>query len=269
MSSGNFDTDQPAKTTQADLDRNFSIYVNFLHVIGLFYLRIQLDLGRKKYFLWCLVYYGYTLTLYHTILTLKSFENIVGKGKMLVTSIFSFSNNGFYPSQNKYQFFSHLYFVVCKCSQFGPIWNFVVRWRGKPRFNRAFFIWMAIYFCNRSCFEVHYRVIILSVWFFSTCQEISNVLIFDDRWEIQSCWFLYFILFHFFNPFFKDCSNLKESADDIFRYDENSRKFSKRVENTVGKRRNCSLRAISPFPTVFSKDLYCRHVKTRACLGKG
>ena len=23
------------------------------------------------------------------------------------------------------------------------------------------------------------------------------------------------------------------------------------------------------FPKVFSKDLYCRHVKTRACLGKG
>ena len=37
-----------------------------------------------------------------------------------------------------------------------------------------------------------------------------------------------------------------------------------------GKRRNCSLRAISPFPTVFSKGLYRRHVKTRACLfGKG
>ena len=36
-----------------------------------------------------------------------------------------------------------------------------------------------------------------------------------------------------------------------------------------GKRRNCSWRAISPFPSVFSKDLYCRHVKTRACLGKG
>ena len=36
-----------------------------------------------------------------------------------------------------------------------------------------------------------------------------------------------------------------------------------------GKRRNCLLRAISPFPTVFSKDLYCRHVKTMACLGKG
>ena len=27
------------------------------------------------------------------------------------------------------------------------------------------------------------------------------------------------------------------------------------------KRRNCSYRAISPVPTGFSKDLYCRHVK--------
>ena len=32
-----------------------------------------------------------------------------------------------------------------------------------------------------------------------------------------------------------------------------------------GKRRNCSLRAISPFPTVFSNDLYCRHVKIMVC----
>ena len=29
-----------------------------------------------------------------------------------------------------------------------------------------------------------------------------------------------------------------------------------------GKRRNCSWLAISPFPTVFSKDLFCKHVKT-------
>ena len=36
-----------------------------------------------------------------------------------------------------------------------------------------------------------------------------------------------------------------------------------------GKRRNCSLRAISPFSTVFSKDLYCRHVEKKACLGNG
>ena len=63
-------------------------------------------------------------------------------------------------------------------------------------------------------------------------------------------------------------SKLKEFADDNFYFDENCRKFSKQVENT-GKSRNCSLRVISPSPTVFSKDLYCRHVKTRACLVKG
>ena len=32
-----------------------------------------------------------------------------------------------------------------------------------------------------------------------------------------------------------DSSKLKEFADDNFNFDENSRKFSKRVENTVGK----------------------------------
>ena len=40
----------------------------------------------------------------------------------------------------------------------------------------------------------------------------------------------------------------------------------KRVENT-GKRRNCLLRAISPFPTVFSKGLFPRGVQRfqKAC----
>ena len=33
-----------------------------------------------------------------------------------------------------------------------------------------------------------------------------------------------------------DWSKLKQSADDNFKFDENTRKFSKRVENTVGKR---------------------------------
>ena len=54
-----------------------------------------------------------------------------------------------------------------------------------------------------------------------------------------------------------DSSKLKEFADDNFKFDENGRKLSKQVENT-GKRRNCSFRAISPFPTVFSKGLFPR-----------
>ena len=42
-------------------------------------------------------------------------------------------------------------------------------------------------------------------------------------------------------------------------------KLSKWVENTTG---NCSKRVISPFPTVFSKDLYWRHVKNQELFGK-
>ena len=36
-----------------------------------------------------------------------------------------------------------------------------------------------------------------------------------------------------------------------------------------GKRRNCSLQAISPFPTVFSKGLFPRGVKRCHCAGMG
>ena len=52
-----------------------------------------------------------------------------------------------------------------------------------------------------------------------------------------------------------DWSNLK--------FDENSRKFSKLVENTVGKGE------IAPFPTVFSKGLLPRGIKKCHCVGMG
>ena len=60
-----------------------------------------------------------------------------------------------------------------------------------------------------------------------------------------------------------DCSKLKEFADDNLKVDENGRKFSKWIEDTVRKGEFLF------FPTVFSKDLYYRGVKTRACLGTG
>ena len=59
---------------------------------------------------------------------------------------------------------------------------------------------------------------------------------------------------------------LKEFADDNFKLDENGRKFSKQIENTVGKE-IARYKEFLLFP-VFSKDLYSRYVKTRACLGK-
>ena len=64
-----------------------------------------------------------------------------------------------------------------------------------------------------------------------------------------------------------DLSKLKEFADDNFKFDENGREFYKSVENTVGKGE--PLRAISPFPTVFSKGLFLRGVKSCHCVGMG
>ena len=63
-------------------------------------------------------------------------------------------------------------------------------------------------------------------------------------------------------------SKLKEFAEDNSKLDENDRKFSKQVENTVGKG---EIPCYGHFPLfqLFSKDLFCRQVKTRACLGKG
>ena len=65
-----------------------------------------------------------------------------------------------------------------------------------------------------------------------------------------------------------DSSNLKEFADDNFKFDENGGKFSKGIENTMGKGEIAHYEQFFLFPQLFSKDLYCRHVKTRSCLGK-
>ena len=64
-------------------------------------------------------------------------------------------------------------------------------------------------------------------------------------------------MYGFTKPQILDSSKLKEFADSNFKFDENCRKFSKWVVNTIGKGESAS----SPFPTVFSKDLYSRLVK--------
>ena len=64
-----------------------------------------------------------------------------------------------------------------------------------------------------------------------------------------------------------DSPKLKEFADDNFNFDENGRKFSKRVENTVGKGEIARYEQFLHFP-VFSKDLYYRHVKKTGLVWK-
>ena len=63
-------------------------------------------------------------------------------------------------------------------------------------------------------------------------------------------------------------SKLKQSEDDNFEFDENTRKYSKRVENTVAKREIACYEQFLLFP-VFSKGLFPRGIKRCHCVGMG
>ena len=65
-----------------------------------------------------------------------------------------------------------------------------------------------------------------------------------------------------------DSSKLKEFADNKLIFDENGRKLSKWLENTQGKGEIACYKQFLLFPQCF-QDLYCRHLKTMVCLGKG
>ena len=73
-----------------------------------------------------------------------------------------------------------------------------------------------------------------------------------------------------FSPFPKqqtlDSSKQKEFAHGNFKFDNNGRK-NEQIENT-GKRRNCSLREISPFSTVFKRLVLQTH-KNQGLFKKG
>ena len=74
----------------------------------------------------------------------------------------------------------------------------------------------------------------------------------------------------FFQPFHKkqisDSSKLKEFADDNFKWNENGVKFSKRVENTVGKGGSTSNFSFSH--SVFKRLVLQPH-KNQGLFGKG
>ena len=106
-----------------------------------------------------------------------------------------------------------------------------------------------------------------SIWSVSSFQHykwMNSVMI--DYTSYQS--WNSMLINSFLNNKFSTLPNLKSLKKTILNFMKKVESFFKRVENTV-KRRNRLLRRISPFPTVFSKDLSCRHVKTRACLGRG
>ena len=59
-------------------------------------------------------------------------------------------------------------------------------------------------------------------------------------------------------------SKLREFAEDSFKFDKKWQRVLQTGRKHCGKRRNCSLHAISSFPAVFLKDLYFRNAKTKA-----
>ena len=60
-------------------------------------------------------------------------------------------------------------------------------------------------------------------------------------------------VFYSFNPSPDDSSTLKQSADDNFKFHENSRKSSKWVENTMGKKEIACNEQFLLFPQCFQK----------------
>ena len=99
----------------------------------------------------------------------------------------------------------------------------------------------------------------------TTCSPSCKTICFDP-----------FLYCHLHNPSFNplpddkilERSNLKQSADDNYKFDENSRKFTKRVENTVGKGEIARYEQFLLFP-VFSKGLFPRGVKRCHCVAMG
>ena len=61
---------------------------------------------------------------------------------------------------------------------------------------------------------------------------------------------------------------MKEFADDNLNFDKNGRKFPKWIENTVGEGEIALDEQFLLLPQCF-QDLYYKHIKTRASLGKG
>ena len=94
-------------------------------------------------------------TLYHTIPTFNNpkkeafWKQLWKKEKMLVTSIFSFLHNIFYPSWTKYEILSYNYIVICKYFQFRPVQNFVIWYRVDDKLTT--WSWSSLLVCLACC----------------------------------------------------------------------------------------------------------------------
>ena len=60
----------------------------------------------------------HTIPAFYDLRKRSPLKTLWQKENMLVTSICYFSQNVFSPSQKNFQFFNHIYFVICKWLKF-------------------------------------------------------------------------------------------------------------------------------------------------------
>ena len=103
-------------------------------------------------------------------------------------------------------------------------------------------------------------------WYF--CSQFSNIFfqsvlclqgVFENNRKAEEAFSPLPTIFKFlhFKLFFKrqilDSRKMKEFADDNFKFDENGRKFFKRVKTTVGKREIACFEQFLLFPQCYQK----------------
>ena len=184
------------------------------------------------------------LTLSHIILNVnkpkkrRPLKTLLEKEKMLVTSIFSFSHNVFYliKERNHVSHFCHLQnafeLVKSKILLFGKELKILVK-----------LLWKLI------------LAIPILHWLWT-----SNISLIIQK--------LFLPLTHYQTTNFR-LFQTERVCRQQFQIWRKWRKVIQMGRKHCGKRRNCSLRAISPFPTVFSKGLFLRGVKRSHCVGMG
>ena len=157
------------------------------------------------------------------------------KEKLLVTSNFSFSHSVFYPFGELSAIFIQLEIVVCKLFQFGRVQNLLFGKGLKDLYCRH----MKISNVNQKIKFVFQRVEYRGHYHFSPSPTIFS-----------KGFFVMFV-----QPFPKQqilhCPKLKELEDNNSKFNGNGRKFSKWVENTVGKGEIAHNKQFLPFPRCF------------------
>ena len=129
-------------------------------------------------------------------------------------------------------------------------------------FSQCFLPYMALFFhfkCSLKC-----RLQFVSIW---TSLKLCRLVI-DYGGNTMMMYVSIIRLTHYQTTNFR-LFQTERVCRRQFQILRNWKKVIQTGRKHCGKRRNCPLRAISPFPTVFSKSLFPRGIKRCHCAGMG